>query len=71
MMLLFTSGRFRLGQEIMRAAASDMSEAGQWKEAIHLLLQMQVLAERSGDEQWATFALNEAERLGSGAQGEA
>jgi tetratricopeptide (TPR) repeat protein len=70
MMLLFTSGRFRLGQQIMRRAAEDVAAAGKTDEAIHFLLQMQVLAERAGDSESAAFALREAERIGGNAHGE-
>jgi tetratricopeptide (TPR) repeat protein len=70
MMLLFTSGRFRLGVQIMRRAAEDVAAAGKTDEAIHFLLQMQVLAERAGDGDNAAFALREAERIGGNAGGE-
>lgn len=70
MMILFTSGRFRLGQSLMRRAAAAVAEAGKPSDAIHLLLQMQVLAERASDDEGAAFALAEAERIGRDASGE-
>ena len=70
MMVLFTTGRFRLGQRLMRRASAAVAEAGRSTDAMHLLLQMQVLAERSGDDHGAAFALAEAERVSADAAGE-
>jgi len=71
MMILFTSGRFDLGQGIMRRAAEAAAAAGSLTDAVQFLYQMQILGERAFNKEVATFALAEAERIGSQADGEA
>lgn len=71
MMFLFVSGRFALGQWIMRNAAATAARRAVITDAIQFLLQMQILAQRANDKPSAAFALAEAERLGAGATGQA
>lgn len=70
MMIFFTSGRFEAGQLIMKRASATAARLGSLKDAIQFLHQMQVLAERAFNREAAAFALAEAERIGSDAEGE-
>lgn len=70
MMSFFTSGRFEAGQLIMKRASETAAKFGSLSDALQFLHQMQVLAERAFNREAAAFALTEAERIGSDAEGE-